>query len=101
MAGQLLDNYLDNRLIWEELNYYKQHGTLLGRHPAFAEFRRRRRLTALSVKELIRRQRQVEMNIWRVKSELRKADKPHLAAQRRQRLEAYEREHADILRLIE
>ncbi len=45
---------------------------LLGKHPAFAEFRRRSELLKLPVKELVRRLRQVENNIWRVKSELAK-----------------------------
>ena len=90
VAGELVDNYIDNRLIWQELTWYKEHGSLLGKHPAFAEFRRRRELNSLPVKELVKRQRQVEMNIWRVKSELAKGDKPHLDATRRVRLAGYE-----------
>ena len=101
VAGELVDNYIDNRLIWEELTWYKEHGSLLGKHPAFAEFRRRRELNNLPVKELVKRQRQVEMNIWRVKSELAKGDKPHLDATRRERLAGYEKERADIVRLLE
>lgn len=101
VAGELVDNYIDNRLIWEELTWYKEHGSLLGKHPAFAEFRRRRELNNLPVKELVKRQRQVEMNIWRVKNELAKGDKPHLDATRQERLAGYEKERADILRLLE
>ena len=101
VAGELVDNYIDNRLIWQELNWYKEHGSLLGKHPAFAEFRRRRELNNLPVKELVKRLRQVEMNIWRVKSELAKGDKPHLDATRRERLAGYEKERADIVRLLE
>lgn len=101
VAGELVDNYIDNRLIWQELNWYKEHGSLLGKHPAFAEFRRRRELNNLPVKELVKRQRQVEMNIWRVKSEMAKGDKPHLDATRRERLAGYEKERADIVRLLE
>ena len=73
-AGELVDNYIDNRLIWQELTWYQEHGSLLGKHPAFAEF---------------------------VKSELAKGDKPHLDAVRRERLAGYEKERADILRLLE
>ena len=101
VAGELVDNYIDNRLIWQELNWYKEHGSLLGKHPAFAEFRRRKELNNLSVKQLVKRQQQVEMNIWRVKSELAKGDKPHLDAQRKERLAGYEKERADIVRLLE
>ena len=101
VAGELVDNYIDNRLIWQELNWYKEHGAILGKHPAFAEFRRRKELNSLPVKQLVKRQQQVEMNIWRVKSELAKGDKPHLDAQRKERLAGYEKERADIVRLLE
>lgn len=88
-------------MIWQELNYYKEHHALLGKHPAFAEFRRRSELLHLPVKELLRRQRQVMNNIWRVRSEIAKGDKPHLDVVRRERLAGYEKELADINRLLE
>ena len=101
ISQKLIDNYMDNRMIWEELNYYKEHGTLLGKHPAFAEFCRRSELLQLPVKELVHRQRQVENNIWRVKSEITRGDKPYLNPIRQERLIGYEKELADINRLLE
>lgn len=101
VSRQVVDSYMDNRMIWQELNYYKEHHTLLGKHPAFAEFRRRSELLHLPVKELVRRQQQVMNNIWRVKSEISKGDKPHLDVVRRARLAGYEKELADINRLLE
>lgn len=101
ISRELIDNYIDNRMIWDELNYYKEHHILLGKHPAFVEFRRRGELLKLPIKELVRRQRQVENNIWRVKSEMLKGDKPHLDPLRRERLTGYEKELADINRLLE
>lgn len=88
-------------MIWEELDYYKKHGSMLGKHPAFAEFRRRNGLLNLSIKELIRRQEQVENNIWRVKNEMAKGNKPHLDVVRKERLAGYEKELADIKRLLD
>lgn len=99
-ARQLIDAYVDNRMIWDELTWYKQHGTILGKHPAFAEFRRRDELKRLPLVELFKRQQQVKNNIWRVKSEMAKGDKPHLDGVRKQRLDGYERELADIERLL-
>ena len=93
VSRELIDSYI--------ANYYKENHSLLGKHPAFAEFRRRSELLKLPVKELVRRLRQVENNIWRVKSELAKGDKPHLDAIRRERLAGYEKELADINRLLE
>lgn len=101
ISRELIDSYIDNRMIWDELNYYREHHSFLGKHPAFAEFRRRSELLQLPVKELVRRQRQVENNIWRVKSEMAKGDKPHLDPIRREKLVGYERELTDINRLLE
>lgn len=95
-----MDAYIDNRRIWEELTWYKEHGTVLGKHPAFVEFRRRKELSKLSVLELYQRAQRLKNNIWRVKNEMAKGDKPHLEAERQQRLEAYQRELADIERLL-
>lgn len=101
VSRQLIDSYIDNRMIWQELNYYKEHHALLGKHPAFAEFRRRKELMNWGIRELLQRQRQVRDNIWRVKSEMAKGDKPHLDIVRRERLAGYEKELADINRLLE
>lgn len=99
-SRKLIDSYIENRMIWEELAYYKENRTMLGKHPAFTEFQRRSELLRLPIKELVHRQRQVENNIWRVKSEMAKNDKPHLNSIRRERLFGYEKELADINRLL-
>ena len=36
-AKATVDNYLENRLIWDELNHYKQHHEILAKHPIFEE----------------------------------------------------------------
>lgn len=100
VAGRLLEAYLDNRQITAELDYYRDHGTVLGRHPVFAAQRRLRELASMSVVDLFGRKDKVERNIWRVKSEMRRADKPHLDSQRRERLKAYETELAQIRQLL-
>ena len=101
ICKELIDNYLDNRAIWAELNYYQQHNKLLGKHPIFREFARRKELLKMSVKELIYRQQKIMNNIWRVKSEIKKGDKPHLDIERNNRLASYEAELAEVNRLLE
>ncbi|MDR2825005.1 MAG: hypothetical protein LBB41_07400 [Prevotellaceae bacterium] len=34
-AQAVVENYLNNRAIWDELEYYKANGTVLGEHPVF------------------------------------------------------------------
>ena len=55
----------------------------------------------MSVKELIYRQQKIMNNIWRVKSEIKKGDKPHLDIERNNRLASYEAELAEVNRLLE
>jgi hypothetical protein len=99
-SRKLLDNYIENRLIWDELNYYKEHHTILGKHPVFKEFARRKELLHMSVVELVRREEQLKNNIWRVTNEIKKGNKPHLDIERRAKLSGYEIELTEVQRLI-
>lgn len=101
VAGELIDNFMDNRMIWDELNYYQVHQSLLGKHPIFLEFQRRNDLLHMPIKDLVLRQQQVQQNMWRVKSELAKGNKPHLDGMRKERLAGYEHELNEITRLLE
>lgn len=101
VAGNLLASYMENRAIWAELNYYQQHKAILGKHPIFAAFARRKNLLTMSVKDLMKRKQQLENNIWRVQSEIKKGDKHHLDSQRGERLTAYQTELAEVNRLLD
>lgn len=101
VARDLLDSYMENRSIWAELNYYQQHKSILGKHPIFASFARRKNLLSMSVKDLMKRKQQLENNIWRVQSEIKKGDKPHLNGQRNERLISYQTELAEVNRLLD
>ena len=101
VSRQLIDSYIENRMIWDELNYYQQNKSLLGKHPIFNEFKRRKELLGLPIKELVKRQKQIENNIWRVTNELNKGDKPHLDIERRERLAGYKAELEEVNRLLE
>lgn len=100
VARELINSYLENRMIWDELNYYQQHQSILGKHPIFAAFHRRKELLTLNVKQLMVRQKRLRNNIWRVQDELAKRDKPHLELERRARLQAYRSELEEINRLL-
>lgn len=100
VAGKLLDAYLDNQAITREMDYYQKHGKVLGRHPLFRHFQQLARLRSSSVKELLKEQKKTRDNIWRVKSEIRKGDKPHLDEKRRQKLQEYEMRLKEINNLL-
>lgn len=100
VSREIINNYLENRMIWDELNYYQKHHSILGKHPIFSAFQKRKKLLSLNVKELIVKQRRLQGNIWRVKDELKKGDKPHLELDRRARLAGYEAELEEVNRLL-
>lgn len=86
-AALLVQTFIEDRLIKHELEYYKQHHGVLGEHPIFAEQQRISNIRKMSLRELLRKEKQLRDNIWRIKSELRKGNKPHLQHERERRLE--------------
>lgn len=100
VARKLLDAYLDNHAIFREMDYYQKHGKVLGRHPLFRHFQQLTRLRSSSIKELLKEQQKTKDNIWRVNSEIRKGDKPHLDEKRHQKLQEYEMKLQEINRLL-
>ena len=101
IAGEVVNSYLDNRKIYDELNYYQKYHKVYGHHRIFQEFSQAKKLRTMSIKDLLRRQYQVENNIWRVKNEMAKKNKPELDDVRRDRLKTYENELIEINRLLD
>lgn len=100
-SAAILDNYIENRMIFAELDYYRDTKTLLGKHPIFKEFVHLKQLRTLNQKDLYIKRKTLEHNIWRIKAEIEKADKPHLDTERRIRLENKSAQLAELERLIE
>lgn len=99
-ARRLLNAYLDNQAIYRELHYYQKYGKVLGKHPMFRHFQQLAYLRSSSVKDLLREQQKTKDNIWRVNSEIKKGNKPHLDGKRRQKLQEYELKLQEINRLL-
>ncbi|MFR5736823.1 MAG: hypothetical protein ACLUER_14135 [Odoribacter splanchnicus] len=91
-AASLVHTFIEDCLIKRELEYYKQHHGILGKHPIFAEQRKINNIRKMSIRELLRKEKQLRDNIWRIESELKKGDKPHLQHKRKHRLEEKKRE---------
>lgn len=51
-AANCVEDYLENRAIWDELNHYKETGTILGKHPIFAEIQREEEIRTMSIGDL-------------------------------------------------
>jgi hypothetical protein len=98
-ARTLLENYKENRQIFDELSYYKQHNTVLGLHPVFKQYKRFAELRKLNVVALVELySKTLPHRIWRIKSEIAKGDKPHLISERERRLKDAVSELSEVKR---
>lgn len=99
-AENVVTNFSQNRKIRSEFEYYKNHGRVLGKHPVFSESRRLAELRRLPVTALVRKQRTLRGNIWRIRDEMAKGDRPDLMESREQRLLRRRKELAEVERMI-
>ena len=93
--------YCQNRKILSEFAFYKEHGTMLGKHPVFQEMNRRRELLSAGPLELERKRQNLRDAIWRLGKQLRSGKRPDLAASRMELLATKERELSETIKLIE
>jgi hypothetical protein len=101
IAHEIVKDYKENRLIYDEMEHYKQHGAVLGLHPVFGHYKRFEKLRGMDVVELVKlHEYTLPHRIWRIKSEIEKGTKPHLKAAREKRLFEVESELAEIKRLL-
>jgi hypothetical protein len=100
-AREVIDNFVENRAIYDEMEYFREHRTVLGRHRIFAQFRQLNKLRKLSIIQLLAEQRRLRSAIWRIKDEIKKGTKPHLLSEREQRLRDKETLLAEVDKFIE
>ena len=84
-ARSAIENFQENRDIFAELDYYREHHAVLGKHRIFDHLRQLRKLRGLNIVALLAEQRRLRLAIWRINDEIRKGTKPHLLTQREQR----------------
>ena len=73
LCETVVEEYLKNREIWEELEYYKEHGRILGKAAKFRELEKADELAKLSDVELVNKRRSAEVNISKRKKALESA----------------------------
>lgn len=100
VARELVDVFIEDEAIKKELNHYRDYKTVLGRHRIFKQSQAIDLIRKMSLKELFRREKQLRDNIWRIKSEIAKKDKPHLFSSRQKRLEDREKELELVMKMI-
>lgn len=101
VAKKTVDNFSRNCSIRSEFQYYKTHRRLLGKDPVFETSRRLKELRSLPIVSLIRKQKALRENIWRIRHEMSKGDRPDLDAERAERLSRRKLELAEVEKMIE
>ena len=92
LAGTVVENYLENRAIWEELNYYKENGVILGEHPKLKELAFRNEIADMTTPELIKLKDSLYNKITRTKKQIADNNKPHLSEERNMRVADFEKQ---------
>lgn len=96
----LVENYIENHAIHQELAHYQKNRTILGKHPIFEEMQRLKKYRHTNSVELFKQKKRIEHNIWRIKKLIESGDKPHLRVERLAKIKAYELELSEIDRFI-
>lgn len=101
VSHELIEAFKENRLIYEEFNYYQNNGSVLGKHRIFGHMKNFERLRGLNVIQLVELYKQtLPHRIWRIESEIKKGDKPHLLGERQKRMNDVLAELAEVKRLL-
>jgi hypothetical protein len=74
IATAVVEGYLENRQIWDELNHYKLTGKVLGKHPIFKTTDRILEIRNMTTAELVKLQKSLMNNIARTRKTV--ADHP-------------------------
>jgi hypothetical protein len=93
-------NYLENRSIWEELNYYKIHGQLLGKHKMFERWKRNQVIREMNIMDMFKLKMKLEHNLVVVKGRLRKEPNSKYSGYRLERVEEIKAELLQINQLM-
>lgn len=60
IAASVVENYIENKEIWDELNYFKEHGKILGKHKIFSQKDRVAEIKTMSTPDLIKLRENLE-----------------------------------------
>ncbi len=99
-ARTVVNNFIENREIKKELDYYKYHKNILGLHSIFKQTKRLSKIRNMSIRDLVKKEQNLEHNIWRIKNEIEKGDKPRLLNERERRIVEKQAELEYVRRML-
>lgn len=100
-VSDVVENYLENRLIHNELEFFKKHKKLLMRHPIFKQLKRDTQIQQMKAGELAKLMAQLKMNIWRNNKLVQEQPGSEFTHERLERIKTYEHEIRIVDRLLQ
>jgi len=100
LSKEVVEDYLENRQIWDELNYYKKNKEFLGNHPLFDWVTRRNEIQAMPTDQLVKLKDQLQNKIPRTRKKI-SDDPDHAQTEKRIiRLAEFEQELTEVKRIL-
>lgn len=100
LNSDTVENYLENRSIYDELNHYKEKGTILGKHKIFDRLKRTESIRDMKLSELFQLKLQLENNLVRNKKKLRDDPNHPQTKARRDRCDQMKMELKEIMKIL-
>jgi uncharacterized protein (UPF0297 family) len=101
IAKDVVEDYLENRQIWEELNHYKEHGAVKGEHPIFAQMEKLHKYDEMSINNLHKNRERVYGNMMKNQKLLENEPEHKNTVNRKEAVESYKLELTHIDTLID
>ena len=96
LAQAVVENYLANRAMWEELDYYLANGEILGNLPIFELLKLRKEISALTDMDLMKKLNTTKPNITKSKKAIEGAKSDDEKAEAKTRLEKWQQVKAEV-----
>ncbi len=100
-VSSLVENFINNHEIYKELKHYSDYGRVLGKHVIFFQYQRIKDLRNLTTMDLFNKKKNLENNIWRTQSKIKKEKRADLLPGRELKLKELKMQLAEVNRLLE
>lgn len=100
LAATVVENYMENQDIWNELNYFKENGVVLGLHPIFEQQKREKEINDLTMGELVKLRDQLKNYIPRTKKDMKDNPDAPENQERQSRVSQWEWEQGIVNNLL-
>ena len=101
LAEAVVENYLANRAMWEELDYYLANGEILGNLPIFELLKLRKEISDLSDMDLIKKLNTTKPNITKSKKSIETAKDAEEKAEAEKRMAKWQQVKSEVEAEIE